>query len=164
MFVGGVPTDMGEDVLRGHFEQFGEVCYLLTSQLLYLFTHSDCRMIRTSCLLYLCTHSDCRMTRTSCLLYLCTHSDCRMTRTSCLLYMCTHSDCRMTRKTSIVFVFTECCKPFSSVTVLQIEEVALVKEKGSDKRRGFIFVTFVHFEGVDECTKKAFHELGDGEV
>ena len=130
MFVGGVPTDMSEDVLRGHFEQFGEVCYLLTSRLLYLYTYIDCRM----------------------------------TRTSWLLYMCTHSDCRMTRTTSIVFVFTECCKLFSSVTVLQIEEVALVKEKGSDKRRGFIFVTFVHFEGVDECTKKAFHELGDGEV
>ena len=68
-----------------------------TSCLLYLYTHSDCRMTRTSCLLYLYTHSDCRMTRTSCLLYLYTHSDCRMTRTSCLLYLYTHSDCRMTR-------------------------------------------------------------------
>ena len=67
-----------------------------TCCLLYLYTHSDCRMTRTSCLLYLYTHSDCRMTRTSCLLYLYTHSDCRMTRTCCLLYLYTHSDCRMT--------------------------------------------------------------------
>ena len=78
----------------------------VTSCLLYLYTHSDCRMTKTSCLLYLYTHSDCRMTKTSCLLYLYTHSDCRMTRTSCLLYLYTYSDCRMTKTSCLLYLYT----------------------------------------------------------
>ena len=76
------------------------------SCLLYLYTHSDCRMTRKSCLLSLYTHCDCRMTGPSCLLYLCTHSDCRMIRTSCLLYLCTHSDCKMTRTYCLLYLYT----------------------------------------------------------
>lgn len=47
---------------------------------------------------------------------------------------------------------------------MQIEEVALVTDKGSDRRRGFIFVTFVSEDSVDECTQKSFHNVENARV
>ena len=46
----------------------------------------------------------------------------------------------------------------------QIEEVALVTEKGSSRRRGFIFVTFLSEESVDKCTKQTFHVVQESQV
>ena len=43
--------------------------------------------------------------------------------------------------------------------ILQIEEVALVIDKSTNRRRGFIFVTFLSEDSVDEITKKTFHQL-----
>lgn len=49
--------------------------------------------------------------------------------------------------------------------LVQIEEVALVLERGgSTTRRGFVFVTFKEFSSVDECTKKSFHSINDVQV
>lgn len=47
---------------------------------------------------------------------------------------------------------------------LQIEEVALVTEKGTKKRRGFCFVTFTSEDHVDTCTEKTFHMLNTTQV
>ena len=37
-------------------------------------------------------------------------------------------------------------------------------EKGSQKRRGFCFVTFTTEEAVDKCTEQTFHTLGEAQV
>ncbi len=46
----------------------------------------------------------------------------------------------------------------------QIEEVALVTDKGSQRRRGFVFITFMHEDTVDKCTDKTFHTLEGHQV
>ena len=48
--------------------------------------------------------------------------------------------------------------------LLQIEEVALVTDKASGKRRGFVFVTFVSMDSVDTCTEKSFHTVASHQV
>ena len=42
--------------------------------------------------------------------------------------------------------------------------MALVTEKGSGERRGFVFVTYTSFEAVDKVTDKPFHKIGEKEV
>ena len=46
----------------------------------------------------------------------------------------------------------------------QIEEVALVTDKGSSRRRGFIFVTYLTEDSVDKCTEIPFHVVGESRV
>ena len=46
----------------------------------------------------------------------------------------------------------------------QIEEVALVTDKGSTRRRGFIFVTYLTEDSVDKCTEIPFHVVGESRV
>ncbi len=47
---------------------------------------------------------------------------------------------------------------------VQIEEVALVIDKATDQRRGFVFVTFTSEDCVDKCTEKTFHEIASHQV
>ena len=49
-------------------------------------------------------------------------------------------------------------------SVLQIEEVALVTDKVTKKRRGFCFVTYVSEDCVDKCTEQTFHTLDNTQV
>lgn len=46
----------------------------------------------------------------------------------------------------------------------EIEEVALVTDKETRRRRGFVFVTFRDYESVDKCTEKSFHHIGTCQV
>ena len=46
----------------------------------------------------------------------------------------------------------------------QIEEVALVTDKGSDNRRGFVFVTYTSEAPVDKVTEKSFHKIDSATV
>ena len=55
------------------------------------------------------------------------------------------------------------------VTFLQIEEVALVTEKGKGKeekkkRRGFCFVTFIKDDDADKACNSPFHKINESEV
>ena len=47
---------------------------------------------------------------------------------------------------------------------LQIEEIALVTDKVTKKRRGFCFVTYISEESVDKCTEQTFHNVEDTQV
>lgn len=47
---------------------------------------------------------------------------------------------------------------------LQIDEVALVTDKVTKKRRGFIFVTYMSEDSVDKCTEQTFHTVKDTQV
>lgn len=46
----------------------------------------------------------------------------------------------------------------------QIVEVAIVTEKGQDRRRGFVFVTYTTEEAVDKITQIQFHTIQDTKV
>jgi hypothetical protein len=46
----------------------------------------------------------------------------------------------------------------------QIEEVALVMDKATRTRRGFVFVTFTSFDPVDVITEQSFRQIGSTEV
>ena len=46
----------------------------------------------------------------------------------------------------------------------QIEEVALVTDKVTKKRRGFCFVTYISEDSVDKCTEQTFHNIEDTQV
>ncbi len=52
----------------------------------------------------------------------------------------------------------------TGVLACQIEEVALVTDKGTLRRRGFVFITFVDEDAVDKCTDKTFHTLEGHQV
>ena len=48
--------------------------------------------------------------------------------------------------------------------LLQIKEVALVTEKLTKKRRGFVFVTYESEDSVDKCTEQTFHNVEGTQV
>ncbi len=48
--------------------------------------------------------------------------------------------------------------------ILQIKEVALVTDKVTKKRRGFIFVTYESEDSVDKCTEQTFHNVEGTQV
>ena len=52
----------------------------------------------------------------------------------------------------------------SSILFSQIEEVALVTDKVTKKRRGFCFVTYFSEDSVDKCTEQTFHTVEGTQV
>ena len=54
--------------------------------------------------------------------------------------------------------------PLSLSLYWQIVEVAIVTDKGTTRRRGFVFVTYTTEDAVDKITEISFHTIEGAKV